>query len=170
MFAQPTKKHRKCIVLAARVMTLVGVFMAPMAEVASASDILWHNSLTNETQIWYMDGYKVSRRETVFGEDGKATFVGAPFSIVGISFDAFQFGDPSIIWHHKDTHETQFWGMFNYKVSYRQTALGETGSPTFIGPPFSIVGAGDFNGDLTARSPLAQQCYQRNPNLVYALR
>lgn len=112
-------------------------------------DILWHNSLTNETQIWYIDGFKVSHRETVLGDDGKATLVGPPWSIVGISFDAFQSGDPSIVWHQSVTQETQFWGMFNSKVSYRQTVIGETGSPAYVGPPFSIVGVGDFNGSLT---------------------
>ncbi len=31
MFAQPTRKHLKCLVSAAIVLTLAGVFVAPMA-------------------------------------------------------------------------------------------------------------------------------------------
>lgn len=48
-----------------------------------AADILWHNASTGETQIWFMNNHKVTSRATVLGEDGKAAFVGLPFSIVG---------------------------------------------------------------------------------------
>ena len=48
-----------------------------------SSDILWHNSSTNETQLWFMDGARVKGRATVLGEDGKPAFVGPPWRIVG---------------------------------------------------------------------------------------
>lgn len=48
--------------------------------------ILWYNSSSGESQIWFMDGHKRSGRATVVGEDGNPAFVGSPFSIVGIKF------------------------------------------------------------------------------------
>jgi NAD dependent epimerase/dehydratase family enzyme len=33
------------------------------------------------------------------------------------------------------------------------TVLGEGGLPAFVGPPFSIVGAGDFGDGLSPTSP-----------------
>jgi hypothetical protein len=148
MFARPSKKLRQCTVSAALVMTLVGVLTAPMAKAASvsASDILWHNSATGESQLWFMGGSKISSRATVLGENGSPAFVGLPWSIVGAGrFNTDQTSD--IVWHNSATGETQFWAMFNQKVSGRATVLGESGSPAFIGPPFSIVGVGDFYGD-----------------------
>ena len=37
--------------------------------------VLWHNSSTNETQLWFVDEYKVTSRATVQGEDGATAFV-----------------------------------------------------------------------------------------------
>ena len=88
------------------IMTLVVFVAAAMAQVASASDILWHNSSTGESQIWSVDGAKVSSRATVVGQDGKPVFVGLPWSIVGIRYDASQLGQPDIIWHNSATNET----------------------------------------------------------------
>lgn len=48
--------------------------------------IVWHNSATGETQIWFMDHHKRTGRATVLGEDGNPAFVGPPWSIVGIKF------------------------------------------------------------------------------------
>ena len=48
------------------------------------ADILFHNSSSNETQIWFMDGPKIRSRATVTAEDGKTRiFVSPPWSIVG---------------------------------------------------------------------------------------
>jgi hypothetical protein len=146
--AQPGKKHRKCLVSPALAMTLVVFVTAAMAQVAGASDILWHNSSTGESQIWSMDGQKVSSRATVVGQDGKPVFVGLPWSLVGIRSDATEFGQPDIVWHNSATNETQLWSMFNQKVIERPTVLGEDGKPIFVGLPWSIVGAGDFYHDL----------------------
>jgi hypothetical protein len=108
------------------------------------SDILWYNSSTGETQIWYMDGHKVAGRATVLGENGSATFTGLPWSIVGTN-DFNQDGKADILWHNAATGETQTWFMDGHKVAGRATVLGENGSATFIGPPWSIVGTGEFN-------------------------
>jgi hypothetical protein len=65
------------------------VEVRPGAEVStlplrvSAPGILWHNSATGETQIWEMNDQRIVRRATVLGENGSATFVGPPWSIVG---------------------------------------------------------------------------------------
>ena len=110
------------------------------------SDILWYNSSTGETQIWYMDGHKVAGRATVLGENGSATFIEPPWSIVGVN-DMNGDGKPDIAWHNAATGETQIWYMEGHKVAGRATVLGENGSATFIGLPWSIVGTNDFNQD-----------------------
>src|SRR5690348_1358051 len=146
MFVQPTKKHRKCLVSAATVITLMGLFVATTAKVANASDILWYNRSTGESQIWVMDGNRVNKTATVVGETGKVAYVGPPFSIVAAGDFSGDHKD-DIVWYNSSTGETQFWVMNDFQVSSRATVLGPDGKPTYIGPPFSIVGAGDFFGD-----------------------
>lgn len=110
------------------------------------SCILWHNSSTNETQIWFMEGARVVGRATVLGEDGSPAFVGPPFSIVGIGDFRGMHGNADILWHNSSTDETQIWFIdgLDGKVISRATVLGEDGSAAFVGPPFSVVGVGDF--------------------------
>jgi hypothetical protein len=50
-------------------------------------DIVWHNDVTNETQIWIMqdDGFTIARRRTVVDENRHNIFVGLPFHIVGVA-------------------------------------------------------------------------------------
>src|SRR5215472_9289390 len=48
------------------------------------ADILWHNSDTNETQIWFMDGADILLRAPVEDEGGTPFDVGPPWSIVGV--------------------------------------------------------------------------------------
>jgi hypothetical protein len=88
-----------------------------------------------------MDGHKVASRATVFGEDGKAIFIGPPFSIVGTG-DFNRDGRADILWYNSSTGETQIWLMDGHKVASRATVLGEDGKAILIGPPFSIVGSG----------------------------
>jgi hypothetical protein len=57
--------------------------VAERLERALVSGILWHNSSTGEIQLWFMDGHRLTSRATVFGEDGRPTFIGPPWSIVG---------------------------------------------------------------------------------------
>ena len=115
------------------------------SDIRELSGILWHNDVTNEIQIWFMDGHKVIARATVLGEDGSPAFVGPPFNIVGVGeFGGREGGD--IVWHNSVTHETQLWFMNGHRLVGRATVLGLEGNPVFIGPPFSIVGVGDFGG------------------------
>ena len=110
------------------------------------ADIVWHNASTHETQLWYMDNHQLVDRGTVLGLDGNPVFIGPPFSIVGVG-DFNGNGRADIVWHNASTHETQLWYMDNHQLVDRGTVLGLDGNPVFIGPPFSIVGVGDFNGD-----------------------
>ena len=115
-----------------------------------SADILWHNSVTQETQIWFMSGGRVTGRAIVLGESGAAAFVGSPWSIVGVS-DLNSDGKAVILWHNSVTQETQIWFMDGYRVTGRGTVLGETGVPTFIGPPWTIVGTYNYAPE---RAPL----------------
>jgi hypothetical protein len=108
------------------------------------ADILWHNSATGETQIWYMDGYRVGGRATVVAENGSPLFVGPPWNIVGIG-DFSQNGTADILWHNSSTGEIQMWFMDGSRVAGRATVVAENGDPVSIGPPWSILGACDYN-------------------------
>jgi hypothetical protein len=109
------------------------------------ADILFHNSSSAETQIWFMDGRRIATRATVVSEDGKPIFVGPPWSIVGAgAFDSS--GGADILWVNASTKETQVWFMDGQRIRNRATLVSEDGkTPMLAGPPWSIVGIGDFN-------------------------
>ena len=92
-----------------------------------------------------MDHQRIISRATVVDEHGKPLFVGLPWSIVGAG-DFTENGVPDIIWHNRETNETQIWFMGEgapfHQVTSRGTVLDETGKPLFVGPPWSIVGTG----------------------------
>lgn len=110
------------------------------------TDLLWHNSTTNETQIWHMNKDKRGSRATVESEDGKAILVGLPWSIVGAN-DFNGDGATDILWHNKDSGETQIWHMKEHQISDRATVVAPTGKPMLVGLPWRIVGTNDFNAD-----------------------
>lgn len=108
------------------------------------ADILWHNADTGHSQIWFMDGHKVSRRATVLGENGSALTVGLPWRVVGI--DNFsQDGRADILWHHIDTGRAQIWQMDGHRVVRRPMVIGEDGQVIEVGQPWRIVGTGVFS-------------------------
>ncbi len=111
-----------------------------------ASDILWYNSSTGETQIWLMNGYRVAGRATVLAENGSAALAGPPWSIVGIN-DMNGDGKPDVVWHNSANNETKSWLMDGHKIVGMATVLAENGSALLIGLPWSIVGINDMNGD-----------------------
>ena len=110
------------------------------------ADIVWYNSQTGETQVWYMNGHQLVGRGTVLGEDGNPALIGPPFAIVGIG-DMDDDGRADIVWYNSQTGETQVWYMNGHQLVGRGTVLGEDGNPALIGPPFAIVGIGDMDDD-----------------------
>jgi hypothetical protein len=104
-------------------------------------DLAWHNSSTNETQIWIMDGDQIRSRVTALDEKGKPILVGPPWAIVGVG-DLDGDGRSDIVWHNSSTNETQIWIMDGDRIRSRVTALDEKGKPILVGPPWSIVGVG----------------------------
>jgi len=127
------------------------------------ADILWHNATTGETQMWLMNGVRISRRTTIQDERGAAILVNQPWSIVATDdMNPVRDGAPDIIWHNSVSGETQTWYMnwyFNngcvsvsacgtYRIARRATVFGENNSgPALVGMPFHIVGSSDFDSD-----------------------
>jgi len=112
------------------------------------ADIVWHNSFTYETQVWFMNGERIKRRATVVDENGAAIFVGPPWRIVGT--DMTKDGQADIVWHNSFTDETQIWFMNAERIKRRATVVDENGAAIFVGPPWRIVGAGDLYGDASS--------------------
>jgi hypothetical protein len=117
----------------------------------NTSEIVWHNSSTNETQIWSMRRERIVKRATVIDEDANPIFVGLPWRIVGAG-DFKEDGIPEIVWHNSSTNETQIWfmgrGGIGNQITRRATVVDEHGNPIFVGKPWRIVGTGDsFLGD-----------------------
>jgi hypothetical protein len=117
-------------------------------------DIVWHNSSTNETQIWFMGEVAADftpadyntitgRVPVVLGEDENPFLVGLPWSIVGAG-DSVSGDEREILWHNSSTSETQIWFMERHRITGRQTVLGEDGNPAIVGLPWSIVGTSFF--------------------------
>jgi hypothetical protein len=102
------------------------------------TDILWHNSSSNETQIWLMNDRSVIGRRTVVGEDGKPMLVGLPWTIVGAD-DFNRDADCDILWHNKDTGEIQIWLMRDHAIARRVTVDVRDGGGNMIGLPWRIV-------------------------------
>jgi hypothetical protein len=110
------------------------------------STIMWHNSESNETQIWRMNGLQIAGRDTVIDEQGRKIFVGLPWSIVEVG-DISGDGKADIVWHNRDSNETQIWRMNGSQIAGRDTVIDEQGRKIFVGLPWSIVGVGDVSGD-----------------------
>ena len=108
------------------------------------SDILWYNSSTGESQIWFMDGSKLDSATVVYADgqpaDGQPALIGPPFSIVGTGdFDGS--GQACILWYNSSLGESQIWFMDSSKLIGRATVVyadGQPadGQPALIGPPF----------------------------------
>src|ERR1022692_513155 len=103
----------------------------------SQGEIVWHNSQSNETQIWFMNagGDGITRRATVKDEHNNNIFVGSPWSIVGVS-------QGEIVWHNSESNESQIWFMNagGDGITRRATVKDEHNNNIFVGPPWSIVG------------------------------
>ena len=112
-------------------------------------DIVWHNAHTGETQIWFVDGAVRVGRATVVDEHGQPIPILLPWRIVA-SRDFNRDGDTDLLWYNEATGELQVWFMHGHGIRSRATVTGENGAPTFIGPPWRVVGANDMNRDRYA--------------------
>src|SRR5436305_1821989 len=102
--------------------------------------VLWHNSQSNETQIWFMNegGDGITRRVTVVDEHNNKIFVGLPWSIAGVS-------QGEIVWHNSQSNETQIWFMNESGdgIARRATVVDEHNNKIFVGLPWSIAGVSE---------------------------
>jgi hypothetical protein len=110
------------------------------------TDILWHNDVWGETQVWLMDDTRIAGRVTVVDERGAPILVGAPWSFVGTN-DMNGDGQPDILWHNDVRGETQVWLMHGVRIAGRVNVLAENGLPLLVGLPWRIVATGDMNAD-----------------------
>jgi len=112
------------------------------------SDLVWYNSSTGETQLWFMEDHqRLKKRATVVAENGRALFVGPPWSIVGTN-DMDNSGTSDIVWHNSSTGEIQVWLMKEgNKIDRRPMVLAENGTRLSISAPRRIVGVSDMNDD-----------------------
>ncbi|MDQ3242796.1 MAG: VCBS repeat-containing protein, partial [Gemmatimonadota bacterium] len=102
-------------------------------------DLLWHNSSSGESQVWKLDGYKVTGRATVLGENGTAIEVGLPWRITGTN-DFDQSGSADILWHNGSTGHSQVWHMTANRVIGRATVDAvRDGGGSEVRLPWSIV-------------------------------
>jgi len=62
------------------------------------SEILWHNSLTNDIQFWFMNGPQIKGRNAGADENGAIIRVGEPWSNAGVTGLA---SDSAILWHNR---------------------------------------------------------------------
>ncbi len=123
-------------------------------------DIVWHNSQTGETQIWFMDNSSRIGRATVVDEAGNPILIGLPWRIVA-SRDFNRDDRTDILWYNESTGELQIWLMNGWQigghfqtwltdgslVSSRVPIFNENGTRTFIGPPWRVAAANDMDGN-----------------------
>ena len=109
-------------------------------------DILWHNGDTSHIQAWFLDGVKIIGRQEVDDERGQRAVVGLPWRIVATG-DLNGDRKTDILWHNRDTNNTQMWLLDGMKIAGRANVDDENGQRALVGLPWSIVGALDFNGD-----------------------
>jgi hypothetical protein len=104
-------------------------------------DIVWHNDVSGETQIWYMNNWRLTGRQTVRWESYYAgpALVGWPWRITSTNdFDNDRIGD--IVWHNESTGETQIWFMNVGAIRRRATVdAWNDGGDAFVLEPWRIV-------------------------------
>jgi hypothetical protein len=148
------------------------------------SEIVFHNSSSRETQIWFMDGGKIAKRRTVKAAGGSPIFVGVPWKIVGAG--DFKFGGgltpnggADILWVNTLNQQTQIWTMDGDRIIDKAPIISEEKNGRnnmTVGPPWQIIGLGagqifcfeirpttpPKSGSWTAvRSPFANRCWQK---------
>ncbi|MEP7310264.1 MAG: VCBS repeat-containing protein [Acidobacteriota bacterium] len=113
------------------------------------TDILWHNAQTGHIQVWLLDGTRLADRPEITSANGQVAAIGPPWSIVGTG-DFSGDGKTDILWHNAQTGHIQVWLLDGTRIAGRQDITSENGQDAAVGPPWRIVGAGDFNGNGTS--------------------
>ena len=109
------------------------------------ADILWYNTQTGESQVWFMNGHRLISRAVVVYENSSTAYIGPPFTIVANS-DLSGDNKADILWYNTQTGESQAWFMAGHRLIPGRWSSSENGSSAaYIAPPFSIVGVGRFN-------------------------
>jgi hypothetical protein len=122
--------------------------------------IVWHNSASHETQIWFIDNHQIGRRETVVDEQNNPVLVGPPWEIVASH-------DREIVWHNTISNETQIWIMNGHRIFERDTLVDEQDNPIIVGPPWNIVGADDFRPQVVMTTRIAQVSGKCDPEGLF---
>ena len=95
-----------------------------------------------------MDGRRIKGRASLLAEDGKTQMsVSAPWSMVGTG-DFSKNGNADILFRNSSDNGMQSWFMNGPRITGRAPVVAEDGKTNMlVGPPWSIVGVGDFNKD-----------------------
>jgi len=96
------------------------------------SDLLWYNTNTGETQLWFLAGARLADRATVVDERGNPFLVGDPWRIVG-AHDMNGDGQPDIAWYNRLTGTVQVWLMDRHRVTRRVAMTAEDGGTLTLG-------------------------------------
>jgi hypothetical protein len=96
------------------------------------ADLVWQNSMTGESSLWYMNG-------TVFQSSVSLGTIPGGWSIAG-SGDFNGDGSADLLLENSTTGEKVIWLM-------NGTAIGSTVSLGVTSPQWTVAGVGDFNGD-----------------------
>ena len=101
-------------------------------------DILWRNTSTGRTTIWYMEGATWSGGYA----DVLPTVSGSDWAIVGVA-DFNDDGSPDLLWRNATTGRTTIWFMdgATWSGNYADVV------PAVSSTDWAIVGVADFNND-----------------------
>lgn len=94
-------------------------------------DIVWHNSSTGETQVWFMDGSSRVGRATVVDESGNPILVGLPWRIVA-SRDFNRDNRTDVLWYNEATGGCRFgsWRGTRSKAAPRSSGRTANSRPS----------------------------------------
>jgi hypothetical protein len=109
-------------------------------------DILWHDTASASTVIWYMQGNIPQSSAPVFISSGVASTVGAPWEIIDT---ADMDGDgriDDIVWYNNADGGVVTWYMDNNNLM-GGAYMTLNGSNVYVGAPWKLRGVLDSDGD-----------------------